>query len=56
MTPPLVEGALTAPAVARNRDPILAILRRVLPAPESCWRSRAAPASMRCTSPRRSRI
>ena len=32
MTPPLVEGALTAPAVARNRDAILAVLRRVLPA------------------------
>jgi len=32
MTQPLVEGALTAPAVARNRDPILAVLRRVLPA------------------------
>ena len=32
MTPPLVEGALTAPAVARNREPILAVLRRVLPA------------------------
>jgi hypothetical protein len=26
------EGALTSPAVARNRDPILAVLRRVLPA------------------------
>ena len=32
MTPPLVEGALTAPAVARNREPILAILRQALPA------------------------
>jgi hypothetical protein len=32
MTEPRVEGAQTAPAVARNRDPILAILRRVLPA------------------------
>jgi cyclopropane fatty-acyl-phospholipid synthase-like methyltransferase len=32
MTPPLVEGALTAPAVARNRAPILAVLRRTLPA------------------------
>jgi cyclopropane fatty-acyl-phospholipid synthase-like methyltransferase len=32
MTPPLVEGALTAPAVARNREPILAVLRRTLPA------------------------
>src|SRR5262245_34708609 len=32
MTQPLVEGALTAPAVARNRDPILAVLRRILPA------------------------
>jgi SAM-dependent methyltransferase len=32
MTGPLLEGALTAPAVARNRDPILAVLRRVLPA------------------------
>ena len=27
-----VEGTLTAPAVARNRDPILAVLRRALPA------------------------
>jgi SAM-dependent methyltransferase len=26
------EGALTSPAVARNREPILAVLRRVLPA------------------------
>ena len=32
MTGPRVEGAQTAPAVARNRDPILAVLRRVLPA------------------------
>jgi len=32
MTPPLVEGALTAPAVARNSEPILAVLRRTLPA------------------------
>jgi hypothetical protein len=32
MTSPLAEGALTAPAVARNREPILAILRRALPA------------------------
>jgi SAM-dependent methyltransferase len=32
MSGPRVEGALTAPAVARNRDPILAVLRRVLPA------------------------
>jgi cyclopropane fatty-acyl-phospholipid synthase-like methyltransferase len=29
---PMIEGAQTAPAVARNRDPILAVLRRVLPA------------------------
>jgi uncharacterized protein DUF938 len=28
----VIEGAQTAPAVARNRDPILAVLRRVLPA------------------------
>jgi hypothetical protein len=28
---PLPEGAQTSPAVARNRDPILAILRRTLP-------------------------
>ena len=28
----MIEGAQTAPAVARNRDPILAVLRRVLPA------------------------
>jgi SAM-dependent methyltransferase len=27
----LVEGALSSPAVARNREPILAVLRRVLP-------------------------
>lgn len=32
MTRALVEGALNAPAVARNREPILAVLRRVLPA------------------------
>jgi hypothetical protein len=32
MTGPFVEGAQTSPAVARNRDPILAVLRRVLPA------------------------
>jgi len=32
MASPRIEGALTAPAVARNRDPILAVLRRVLPA------------------------
>ena len=32
MTDPYVEGAQTSPAVARNRDPILAVLRRVLPA------------------------
>jgi hypothetical protein len=32
MTPPPIEGALTAPAVARNREPILAVLRRTLPA------------------------
>ena len=31
MTGPRVEGAQTAPAVARNRDPILAVLRRILP-------------------------
>jgi hypothetical protein len=30
-TAPLPEGAQTSPAVARNRDPILAILRRTLP-------------------------
>jgi Protein of unknown function (DUF938) len=28
----LIEGAQTSPAVARNRDPILTVLRRVLPA------------------------
>jgi SAM-dependent methyltransferase len=27
-----IQGALASPAVARNRDPILAVLRRVLPA------------------------
>ena len=32
MTPPPIEGALAAPAVARNREPILAVLRRALPA------------------------
>lgn len=32
MTRPVVERALSAPAVARNRDPILAVLRRILPA------------------------
>jgi len=32
MTSPPPPGALTAPAVARNRQPILAVLRRVLPA------------------------
>jgi hypothetical protein len=32
MTGSPIEGAQTAPAVARNRDPILTILRRVLPA------------------------
>ena len=32
MTGPHLEGAQTAPAVARNRDPILAVLRRVFPA------------------------
>ena len=31
MGSPLPPGALTAPAVARNREPILAVLRRVLP-------------------------
>jgi hypothetical protein len=31
MASPLPPGALTAPAVARNREPILAVLRRVLP-------------------------
>src|SRR5215510_9745312 len=30
-TSPLPPGALIAPAVARNREPILAVLRRVLP-------------------------
>src|SRR5882672_168215 len=30
-TAPLLEGAQTSPAVARNRDPILAVLRRILP-------------------------
>ncbi|MEJ0075240.1 MAG: DUF938 domain-containing protein [Alphaproteobacteria bacterium] len=29
---PAIDGALTAPAAARNRDPILAVLREVLPA------------------------
>jgi SAM-dependent methyltransferase len=28
----VIEGGLTSPSVARNRDPILAVLRRVLPA------------------------
>ena len=32
MTDSFVEGAQRAPAAARNRDPILAVLRRVLPA------------------------
>jgi SAM-dependent methyltransferase len=32
MTGPFAEGAQTSPAVARNRDPILAVLRRVMPA------------------------
>ena len=32
MTGPSSDGALTALAVARNREPILAVLRRVLPA------------------------
>src|SRR3954471_16457791 len=32
MTGPSGDGALTAPAVARTREPILAVLRRVLPA------------------------
>jgi hypothetical protein len=31
MTGPSGDGALTAPAVARNREPILAVLRQVLP-------------------------
>jgi hypothetical protein len=30
---PLPLGALTAPSVARNREPILAVLRRVIPSP-----------------------
>jgi cyclopropane fatty-acyl-phospholipid synthase-like methyltransferase len=33
MTSPLPPGALAAPAVARNREPILAVLRRVLSEP-----------------------
>ena len=32
MASALPPGALTAPAVARNREPILAVLRHVLPA------------------------
>jgi SAM-dependent methyltransferase len=32
MTEPRLEDAQTAPAVVRNREPILAVLRRVLPA------------------------
>jgi hypothetical protein len=32
MTKPLFQRAQTSPAVMRNRDPILAVLRRVLPA------------------------
>jgi SAM-dependent methyltransferase len=32
-TSPLPPGALVAPAVARNREPILAVLRRVVPLP-----------------------
>jgi SAM-dependent methyltransferase len=32
-TSPLPPGALIAPAVARNREPILAVLRRVAPSP-----------------------
>jgi SAM-dependent methyltransferase len=32
MTGPSGDGAMTAPAVARNREPILAVLRRILPA------------------------
>jgi SAM-dependent methyltransferase len=32
-TSPLPPGALIAPAVARNREPILAVLRRVVPSP-----------------------
>ena len=31
MTTPATEGARTAPAVARNREPILTVLKRVLP-------------------------
>jgi SAM-dependent methyltransferase len=31
MSEPTPEGALTSPSVARNREPILAVLRRVLP-------------------------
>src|SRR5690242_10618256 len=31
MMPPLPPDALSSPAVARNRDPILAVLRRALP-------------------------
>lgn len=31
MTEPVQDARLSAPAVARNRDPILAVLRRVLP-------------------------
>jgi hypothetical protein len=31
MKGPFVEGAQTSPAVARNREPILAVLRRVMP-------------------------
>jgi SAM-dependent methyltransferase len=32
-TSPLPPGAVIAPAVARNREPILAVLRRVVPSP-----------------------
>jgi SAM-dependent methyltransferase len=32
MTDQFTESALTSPAVARNRDPILTVLRRILPA------------------------
>lgn len=32
MTTSLVQGAQTSPAAARNREPILAVLRRILPA------------------------
>jgi SAM-dependent methyltransferase len=32
MSQALFDGALTSPSVARNREPILAVLRRVLPA------------------------